>query len=209
MALAVRPRLVFVTPLAMALLFACTSEVAAPERSDTSPVRSPTGPSEVRAAPADETPGVPSDDPDAGTPTPDDPCPPILSGPIPPVFLGAPAYTFQVGPSSRHAGHGGNGNPAGRPCINCHNPGGTGKPFLFAGTVSGTAGVDVRVRESRGRVLNARTDADGNFFFRLEQAPACFEFPLRGGIRTSRGEKSMPQTQRYGNCNGCHVLSPP
>lgn len=135
-------------------------------------------------------------------------CPPLLDA-LAPVFVGAPPYAFAAGPSARHAGHGGNGNAYGRQCIMCHNPGGTGTPFLFAGTVSNGNGVEVRIRESRGRVLTTRADADGNFFFRLSQAPPCFEFPLRGGIRSSKGEKTMPDTQRYGNCNGCHVLAAP
>lgn len=190
----------------LAFVVGCASELGSPARADRDPERAP---SAVEERASDPEAAVAPHDPatsDAGSTAVQ--CPPVIDA-IPPVFVDAPPYTFVAGPSARHPGHGGNGSASGRACIMCHNPGGSGTPFLFAGTVAGGNGVEVRIRESRGRVLATRADADGNFFFRLDQAPPCFEFPLRGGIRSSKGAKSMPDTQRYGNCNGCHVLSAP
>lgn len=161
--------------------------------------------------------------PDPGNPT------------LAPALQGAPAYVATFGPSSRTAAHGANPNPAGRACINCHNPGGTGRPFFFAGTAppkplitvandagpdggdAGTRRVDagvfpiqVVVREAQGRLLSVTTDADGNFFYEAKpDAGACLSGPLRAAFRRDAATKVMQNPRSSGNCNGCHTVVAP
>src|SRR5262249_42138041 len=113
---------------------------------------------------------------------------------IVPVFVDAGPYTYELGPSARNAAHAfPNENPAGQRCIAWHSPGGAAQPCLCAGAVSGGAGggVEVRIRNLRGTTTSVHTDLDGNFCFLLENAPQCFELPVRGGLRNEKGEKTM------------------
>lgn len=144
--------------------------------------------------------------PDPGTPT--------IAGPL---EAPTPPYAATFGPTSRSSFHGGgDGNPAGSRCVNCHNPGGAGRPFLFAGTVRQRDAAaeptpwQVVVREAFGRVLTSSADQDGNFFFDLASAPACASLPLRAAVRDATSSRAMPEPQRSGNCNGCHsTVAPP
>jgi hypothetical protein len=157
------------------------------------------------------TPPVPPPATDAAAP--EAGCTPLApDAPIAPVFGSAePPFVFELGPSARHAAHANGGNPHGTKCIVCHNPGGNGVPFLFAGSAAGPrrGGAEVRFRDARGVVTAVHTDADGNFYFRLDRQPSCFEFPVRGGVRTAGGTKMMTDTRTTGNCNGCHVMTAP
>ncbi len=138
---------------------------------------------------------------------------------IPKVLVGAPAYTFGVGPSARSASHTPN-NPARLKCLGCHVKDGGASPFLLGGTVDtpsvpdGTdpPGFQILVRDTRGQLHTTHADRDGNFFVR-EPAFTCFSAPVRGAIRTATGQREMEFAQAVSNCNQCHAprggITPP
>jgi hypothetical protein len=134
-------------------------------------------------------------------------------------FAGAPPYVPTLGPSTIDTSGKGNGhlsfnptgNPAGKPCLDCHD--GTGKggapKFLFAGTIyadaAGTKVVpkaEVRLLGADNKGLSAYTDENGNFFFRA--AAGAFVAPAVAGARTATKTTSMVNKINDANCNQCH-----
>lgn len=129
-------------------------------------------------------------------------------------FEGAPAYAAQTGPSARQGGHAfaantPKTNPAGRPCLNCHDGNGGAPEFAAAGTVfdgaKGAASVEVRVVGDDGVARSAFTDADGNFFFRASTQGLVF--PALAGARDDGATKLMSSRATKGNCNECHSIA--
>jgi hypothetical protein len=125
-------------------------------------------------------------------------------------FTGAPAYVVTLGPSARSNRHTPE-NPAGTPCMNCHDGSrGNIRRLLFAGTVYKDAAgktpaprVEVRVRDAQGNGLSAYSDNDGNFFFERGQRPAL-AVPARAGMRDANDTKLMNNLMSEGDCNSCH-----
>jgi hypothetical protein len=131
------------------------------------------------------------------------------SGPVN-AFTGAPAYVATLGPSARSNRHT-PANPAGQPCMNCHDGSRGGvRQLLFAGTVYKDAAgktpaprVEIRVRDAQGNGLTAYSDNDGNFF--LERgARAPLAVPARAGARDLEDTRIMNNLMSEGDCNSCH-----
>lgn len=150
------------------------------------------------------TPGGDSGTGDGGTTPP--PPPPGTNA-----FTGAGAYVAQNGPSTIKGDHGGDGNPAKRDCLGagCHGAGGEGPRFIAGGTVykdkAGTmpaAQIEVRLRDNTGAAVIARTDVNGNFFFR----GAGVTLPAATGVRSGATTTLMAGAISNGACNSaaCH-----
>lgn len=129
-------------------------------------------------------------------------------------FEGTAAYAAQAGPTTRQAGHNFNANtpktnPAGRPCLNCHDGTGNAPAFAAGGTVYAgakpAASAEVRVVGADGIARSAYTDADGNFFFRA--ATQDLDFPALAGARNATATKLMTGHATKGNCNECHSIA--
>jgi hypothetical protein len=135
------------------------------------------------------------------------------------VFAGAPPYQAILGPSTidktgkgnGHLSFDKDGNPAGKPCLDCHD--GTGKggapAFVFAGTVYADAAgtkpaprVEVRVLGADGKASSAYTDLNGNFFFRAGSGVTVV--PATAGARTASASRTMGNKINDANCNQCH-----
>ncbi len=125
-------------------------------------------------------------------------------------------------PSSDNANHGGDGNPAGQDCMQCHGSAGPGPRWLVGGTVFDRAGaggaplaaVEVRIANpSGGELARAYTNADGNFWVPYPTVPAGAEAIPSGsyvGIRDATRVRLMDAVlagTNDGACQraGCHV----
>jgi hypothetical protein len=166
-------------------------------------------------APPAETPSNPGSPPAPAPPAPPGPAP----APSAAAFVGAPAYTATLGPSTIDVSGKGNGhlsfnaagNPAGQACLTCHDGAGKGgaPAFLFAGTVYENAAtgkvaarVEVRLLGADGKGTTTYTDENGNFFFR--QNAGTFVAPAIAGVRNATMVQSMANKINDGNCNQCH-----
>lgn len=192
------------------LAFACGS--ASSEVVD--PVVDPNAPSPMPGAPgAPSDPSSPTPPPGAGPST-----PPPAASPNAGAFAGAPAYVATLGPSTidlsgkgnGHLSFNAGGNPAGRPCLGCHDGEGKGgaPAFLFAGTVyenaqgKAAARVEVRMVGADGKALSTHTDENGNFFFRANAGTIAV--PAIAGARNATATRSMANKINDANCNQCH-----
>jgi hypothetical protein len=185
-------------------------------------------PTDPNAPPATTLPGAPAPGAPNGTTTPGPkgpggtaPAPTTPGGtPSTGVFVGAPAYTATLGPSTidvsgkgnGHLSFNADGNPAGRACLTCHDGVGKGgaPAFLFAGTVYEdkaealvAAKVEVRMVGADGKGLSSYTDVNGNFFFRTSAGSTTV--PASAGARTATTTRSMLNKLNDANCNQCHA----
>lgn len=95
-------------------------------------------------------------------------------------------------------------------CLGCHGPGGSGKEFLFAGSVfqdkaatMPAADTEVRVRGNDGVAFLTSSDDDGNFWY-VKGAMDKLASPSQTGARTAANTSLMSGTISDTNCNGCH-----
>ena len=94
-------------------------------------------------------------------------------------------------------------------CLTCHKNGGSGKEFLFGGTVfqdmAGTmpaADTEVRVLGSDNVGYSAHSDTDGNVWF--VKGATGIAFPAQSGVRDGTNTVLMVNSLSAANCNGCH-----
>lgn len=188
------------------LAFACgggASDVVEPVVDPNgAPVTMPGAPTAPVADPSSPPPGTPP------------PSAPSSAG----AFAGAPAYVATLGPSTidlsgkgnGHLSFNAGGNPAGRPCLDCHDGStkGGAPAFLFAGTVyenaqgKAAARIEVRMVGADGKALSTHTDDNGNFFFRASAGTVAI--PAIAGVRNATTAHSMSNKINDANCNQCH-----
>jgi len=106
---------------------------------------------------------------------------------------------------------------AGEKCIDCHRPGGKAMefPHAVAGTVypsasapadGGAPGVEIVLRDGRGRTLQLTSNGVGNFW-----SKDGLEFPVAAETRRPDGGASLASpgpTCLSGECNACHTVPP-
>ncbi len=134
-------------------------------------------------------------------------------------FTGAPTYVAPDGggDSSDNENHGGDGNPAGQNCLDCHSVAGPGPHYLFGGTVwsDPDGGVpvpkaEVRITTPFGQELaKTYTNDDGNFWVLFQDGgiPAG----SHAGVRNADNVQLMPDALKgsaEGSCqqSACHVI---
>ena len=99
-------------------------------------------------------------------------------------------------------------NP-GMDCIGCHVRG-EGPSFTAAGTVfgdyhdadrcAGVSGAVVKVTDANGQVLQATTNATGNFFL-----VGTLAFPVHAQVTYQGRTRAMVTAQATADCAGCHT----
>jgi hypothetical protein len=164
----------------------------------------------------------PSENPDpAPTSTGTQTTPPKGDPPNGGVFADAPAYTAKLGSSSvdstgKDKGHltfNAQGNPAGRPCLSCHDATEKdGAPhYLFAGTIyldkEGTkpaSKIEIRMVDADGKAVSTYSDALGNFF--VKATGGDLAGPATAGARDGTMSHTMKDKINDGDCNLCHTV---
>jgi len=212
MAARLRTRCSLLAALVATALAACSGDDGASDPSaDPSASETDGGPTKPRTSPSDD-----QGETDAGVPAPvgpsDDAGADAGSDPDP--FAGAAAYAAKLGPTTRQTAHPfTNDNPAGKPCLSCHDGTGKAPKMAFGGTVwaaatgpTGAGKVEVRVKDATGKAISAWTDADGNFFSFVSTG-GDLTFPAHPGLRNAKGQRLMTSVTHTGDCNSCHVAA--
>lgn len=138
------------------------------------------------------------------------------------LWQGLPAFGSagaQVSPgNSTNSNHGGNGNPAGQACLDCHVTGGNaaGDQWAIAGTVyldaagnTPAGGAEVRVTTNEGvQLALVKADANGNFW--VPKGNITIPPMSISAARTAAAAKTMASRlsgNADGSCNktACHA----
>jgi hypothetical protein len=140
----------------------------------------------------------------------------VDSGTTTTAFSGAGTYTATQPNTTAVQYHQNNGvgvTPGkNQDCLGCHKMGGSGKVFLFAGTVfqdqngnTPAASEEVRVRGNDGKGFSAHSDSDGNFWYEPGTGESI-AFNAQTGVRDGTNTVLMTGAISKASCNasGCH-----